>query len=200
MVGLATGELIRHLGQPGVTKNSAAVTPLTPGTSEAPLPWQGPTKMVRAGSVTSSCAAPASEDKDGNELSHQPEMAIDGLPRTAWRCNGDGLGQRLIFTFPRGTTLVGVGLVNGYARTEGKESFYDQYRRITSVRWDLPDGSWFIQNLSDNNPALQTLMIPPTRVPGNVRLTILATSKPGRVGEVTRDAVLVSEVSFFAAR
>ena len=120
---------------------------------------------------------------------------MDDQLETAWRCNGDAVNQRLQFTFAAGSQLVGVGIVNGYAKGAGTASLYDQYRQVVSVRWDLPDGSWFIQNLSENSRVVQQLMIPPTSTDG-IRLTILESTTPGQRGDPGRDAVLLSTVRF----
>ncbi|WP_022911118.1 NADase-type glycan-binding domain-containing protein [Aestuariimicrobium kwangyangense] len=202
-VGLSAGQLIRGDEQrdpasPGVSGSSGGSRPGTPSTSASPVvaPWAGPTAPLKADTVSASCTAPDATDADGRRVTYPAAAVLDDNPDTAWRCNGDGLGQSLTFTFPNGSVLVGVGLQNGYVKTAGKDQLYDQYRKVTRVRWTMADGSWFVQSLSDNNPSVQQVLIPPTTLTGRVTLTIEASTRPGRVGEATRDAVLLSSVSF----
>lgn len=196
LVGLSAGQLIqRATTSPPPISQSAATSSARPST--VPQPYRGATVPLAATSVTATCTAPDGQDAQGEPVSYGPGNVVDGSPTSAWRCNGDGVGQRLIFTFKRGQTIVGVGLVNGYTKADRPtSSLYDQYRRISSVRWDLPSGAWFIQNLSEGDVGMQRLMIPPVSVDGVVRLTILTSSEPGLREERTRDAVLISEVEF----
>ena len=197
VAGLAGGALIRR-ALDGRPVPSAVTTP--PATSSvngtAMQPWNGDTAVLVATSASAQCTAPAGVDGSGQYVTYDPANTLDDQLATAWRCNGDAVNQTLVFTFPAGSQLVGVGIVNGYAKAAGTASLYDQYRRVVSVRWDLPDGSWFSQNLSENSRSVQQLMIPPVPT-GEVRLTILASTPPGQRGDPSRDAVLLSTVRFF---
>ena len=57
------------------------------------------------------CQAPQSADDAGNPVYYVPEQMLDGEMSTAWRCNGNGIGQVVTFEFPTGTTIVEVGRV-----------------------------------------------------------------------------------------
>jgi hypothetical protein len=121
---------------------------------------------------------------------------FDAKPNTAWRCNGNGIGQVIIFTLPDKTTINKVGLVNGYAKVDPASGAkrYGEYRRITEVTWSFANGSTFEQSLQDGVTKLQKLGIPPQ--PGDtVTLTINASSTPGSTAR-GRNAVLISEVTF----
>ena len=68
---------------------------------------------------------------------------LDGKASTAWRCDGNGVGHVLTFSFPAGTKISKVGLVNGYTKTDpssGAER-YGEYRRITRVTCSWPTTS-----------------------------------------------------------
>lgn len=195
VIGLAAGGLVRSLRSTPSIPASPSPTP-APTQSPVALPWAGQTAPLLASGVRATCTAPDALDADGNLVTYDVAQVLDDRPETAWRCNGEGTEQRLTFTFPAGSVLVGVGLVNGYAKARGTTSLYDQFRRISSVTWRLPDGSWFVQNLNDNDPGLQQLMVPPTLVEGQVTMTITASSAPGQPDDPTRNAVLVSQVSF----
>ena len=54
------------------------------------------------------CQAPQTTDGAGQPVT-VPEQMSDGRMNTAWRCNGDGVGQVVTFEFPAGTSIVEVG-------------------------------------------------------------------------------------------
>ena len=127
------------------------------------------------------CQASQSADDAGNPVYYVPEQMLDGEMNTAWRCNGNGVGQVVTFEFPTGTTIVEVGLVNGY-------------RRITKATWTFANGTSFQQSLEDGVKTMQKLSIPSQ--PGEqVTLTIEASTGPGSNAR-GRDAVVISEVAF----
>ncbi|MGJ6979926.1 NADase-type glycan-binding domain-containing protein [Aestuariimicrobium soli] len=205
VVGLAAGQVLRDRTRgsqvstpPASTAGSPSgpsATSATPTSSVVP-PWSGATKALVPATTAASCTAPNATDIEGKPVTYPATNVTDNEPATAWRCDGDGLGQSLTFTFAPGSVLVGVGVQNGYVKTSGKAQLYDEYRKVTRVRWTLADGSWFTQSLSDNNTSVQQVLIPPTQVTGPVTLTIEASTQPGKTGEATRDAVLLSTVAF----
>jgi hypothetical protein len=146
--------------------------------------------------VNVGCQAPQSTDGVGDVVVYVPEQMSDGKMNTAWRCNGNGVGQVVTFGFPTGTTIAEVGLVNGYAKVDPGSGVrrYHEYRRITTVTWTFANGTAFQQSLNDGVETIQKLSIPPQ--PGDqVTLTIEATTEPGSTAR-GRDAVLISEVVF----
>jgi hypothetical protein len=142
------------------------------------------------------CQASQTTDDAGNPVYYVPEQMFDGKMSTAWRCNGNGIGQVVTFEFPTGTTIVEVGLVNGYAKVDpasGAER-YSEYRRITKATWTFANGASFQQSLEDGVKGVQRLSVPSQ--PGDqVTLTIEASTGPGSNAR-GRDAVLISEVLF----
>ena len=89
--------------------------------------------------VNVDCQAPQSTDGAGDVVVYVPEQMSDGRMNTAWRCNGNGVGQVVTFGFPAGTTIAEVGLVNGYAKVDpgiGAQR-YGEYRRITTGDLDI---------------------------------------------------------------
>jgi hypothetical protein len=142
------------------------------------------------------CQASQTTDDAGNPVYYVPEQMFDGKMSTAWRCNGNGIGQVVTYEFPTGTTIVEVGLVNGYAKVDpasGAER-YGEYRRITKATWTFANGASFQQSLEDGVKAVQRLSVPSQ--PGDqVTLTIESSTGPGSNAR-GRDAVLISEVLF----
>jgi hypothetical protein len=159
-------------------------------------PSSGQVASASPTQVKVGCQAPQTTDDAGNPVFYVPEQMFDGKMNTAWRCNGNGIGQVVTFEFPTGTTIVEVGLVNGYAKVDPASGArrYAEYRRITKATWTFPNGTSFQQSLEDGVRTAQRLSIPSQ--PGDeVTLTIEASSGPGSNAR-GRDAVLISEVVF----
>ena len=180
-------------------RSDSRATASGPGESAAPV---SPGSQASTGkSVTPTqakvgCQAPQTTDDAGNPVYYAPGQMFDAKPNTAWRCNGNGIGQVIIFTLPDKTTINKVGLVNGYAKVDPASGAkrYGEYRRITEVTWTFANGSTFEQSLQDGVTTLQKLGIPPQ--PGDtVTLTINASSRPGSTAR-GRNAVLISEITF----
>jgi len=168
-----------------------SAAPASPGGSQASTG-----KSVTPTQAKVGCQAPQTTDDAGNPVYYAPGQMFDAKPNTAWRCNGNGIGQVIIFTLPDKTTINKVGLVNGYAKVDPASGAkrYGEYRRITEVTWTFANGSTFEQSLQDGVTTLQKLGIPPQ--PGDtVTLTINASSTPGSTAR-GRNAVLISEVTF----
>jgi hypothetical protein len=152
--------------------------------------------LLTPAQVKVGCQAPQTTDGAGNPVTYVPEQMYDGRANTAWRCNGDGVGQVVTFEFPAGATIVEVGLVNGYAKVDPATGVkrYGEYRRITKVTWTFANGTSFQQSLKDGVTTMQKLSIPSQ--PGDhVTLTIEASTEPGSTAR-GRDAVVISEVVF----
>jgi hypothetical protein len=152
--------------------------------------WLTPTQ------VNVGCQAPQSTDGAGDPVVYVPEQMLDGTMNTAWRCNGNGVGQVVTFGFPAGTTIAQIGLVNGYAKVDPASGMqrYSEYRRITQVTWTFANGTSFQQSLNDGAETVQKLSIPP-QSGERVILTIEASTEPGSTAR-GRDAILISEVVF----
>jgi hypothetical protein len=167
-------------------KKAAAPSPSSFGLVEPVTPAQ-----VKVG-----CQAPQTTDGAGDRVYYIPEQMFDGKMSTAWRCNGNGIGQIVTFEFSAGTSIVEVGLVNGYAKVDPANGAkrYGEYRRITKATWTFANGTSFQQSLEDGVGTVQKLSIPSQ--PGNqVTLTIEASTGPGSNAK-GRDSVLISEVAF----
>ena len=159
-------------------------------------PHSGQVVTLTPTQVTVGCQAPQSTDGAGAPVVYVPEQMSDGKMNTAWRCNGNGVGQVVTFGFPAETTVAQVGLVNGYPKIDPASGTqrYDEYRRITKVTWTFANGTSFQQSLHDGVETVQKLSIPP-QSGGHVTLTIEASTEPGSPAK-GRDAVLISEVVF----
>ena len=159
-------------------------------------PHSGQVETLTPTQVTVGCQAPQSTDGAGAPVVYVPEQMSDGKMNTAWRCNGNGVGQVVTFGFPADTTIAQVGLVNGYSKVDPASGTqrYGEYRRITKVTWTFANGTSFQQSLHDGVETVQELSIPP-QSGGQVTITIEASTEPGSTAR-GRDAVLISEVVF----
>jgi hypothetical protein len=115
---------------------------------------------------------------------------IDGDLTTAWRTEGDGIGETLTYRFADDPVYVTrVGLVPGWANVDpvdGTDRFTEN-RRVLRVRWTFDDGRSVVQELSED-PTLQMVGFPPVRS-SSVRVEILETT------DGVRDFTPVSEVA-----
>jgi hypothetical protein len=159
-------------------------------------PHSGQVAMLPPTQITVGCQAPQSTDGAGAPVSYAPEQMFDEKMNTAWRCNGNGVGQVVTFEFPAETTITQVGLVNGYTKVDPASGTqrYGEYRRITEVTWTFANGNSFEQSLHDGVETVQKLSIP-AQSGGPVTLTIETSTEPGSTAR-GRDAVLISEVVF----
>ncbi|MET0694386.1 MAG: hypothetical protein ABWY56_10670 [Propionibacteriaceae bacterium] len=175
--------------------SSASSAPATPPGSE---PYAGGVLPVAASRVVADCQAPPSTDGQGQAVRYDARQLIDGDASTAWRCEGDGDGRAVVFSFPAGSRIAELGLINGYTKTDPKTRVdrYGEYRRILAVKWTFANGSTFTQGLTDDERSPQKLRIP-VQTADQVRLTIVKASQPGGKAK-SRDAVLISEATFAA--
>jgi hypothetical protein len=200
LAGIAVAVLVdrsKRTPDPSIGPVRPAATPAaTPATSPPPAPSSTAAVKPVASGVSADCTAPPATDDAGKPVSYDAGNVLDGDSSTAWRCDGNGDGHTMTFTFPAGTTISTVGLVNGYAKTDPKSGAkrYGEYRRISRVTWTFDDGSSVDQKLADGTQKVQTTSVGPVQTQ-RVTLTIDGSTKPGRSAK-SRNAVLISEVSF----
>jgi hypothetical protein len=181
------------------------VTP-TPTTSAEPRPsptptptpdgsgWSGPVTAVAAESVSAACTSAPSVDAAGARVEYGAANTLDGDPTTAWRCDGQAIGETLRLVLPAGTAVAEVGLIPGYAKTDpasGVDRFTEN-NRITRVRWTFEDGTEVVQELDPADRTVQRLRVPRT-VSGAVVLEILAVERG------SRDRTAISEIEVASA-
>ena len=194
-VGAVAGmALLLHPASRTAASGSAEPT----GQQAAPSAASPPAQVASAKptQVKVGCQAPQTTDDAGNPVYYVPEQMLDGQMNTAWRCNGNGIGEAITFQFPAGTAIVEVGLVNGYAKVDPASGAkrYGEYRRITRATWSFANGTSFQQPLEDRVHTVQKLSIPAQ--PGDqIMLTIEGSTGPGSNAR-GRDAVVISEVAF----
>jgi len=176
---------------PRPAKSGSRSPSSSPSEEPSPRVYRGKTRAAVVEGASASCETAPSVDSAGNPVSYAPAYAFDQDISTAWRCDGDGVGQSITLSLARDTRIAELGLVPGYAKTDSTSGAdrYAENNRITSVRWTLLDGTSMDQDLdgSATNRALQTTRIPVT-TSGSVVLEVLA-STPG-----PRDTIAVSDI------
>ena len=167
--------------------------------SGAPIPAPDPADVVDlAGSTRADvpAVAPPGRDTNNKPVRYGPGNLFDAKPRTAWRMPGDGAGTTLTFTLDRSVVLTEVGLINGYAKIDGPDNWYQANRRIRAVQWEFDDGTRVTQTLTEKR-SLQALSIDPVET-SRVRLHLLAVSQPA-TGDKGRNYTAISEISLRGA-
>jgi hypothetical protein len=108
----------------------------------APGGSQGsPPVLIREGvQVIASDTAPSSTDAAGNVVTYVPANVIDGDVGTAWRTPGDGRGESVTLIFDNPISVVRIGLIPGYAKTDPQTGVnrFRQNRIIESVEYRVP--------------------------------------------------------------
>lgn len=158
---------------------------------------RGPVEPVAVTSIAATCTLAPGVDAAGRTVDYVAGNATDGDLTTAWRCEGDATGERIVLRLPKGTEVAAVGLVPGYAKTDAASGAdrYAENNRITRVRWIFADGV-SIEQRFDPAPGrreLQVLRIPPTAT-DRVVLEILAVQKG------SRGATAISEIRLSVPR
>lgn len=146
-----------------IGEDGATSTPESPGAKK----YAGRTTTATIGGASATCESPRGVDSAGNQVRYAPSNVYDQDMTTAWRCAGDGSGQRLTIDLA-GTTKIGeVGLIPGYAKTDARSGVdrYAENNRLTRVRWVFDDGTSVDQTLdpSSSNRAVQSIRIPATK-------------------------------------
>lgn len=157
-----------------------------PGATDKPDragPYQGPVTPVAIGGAEASCTSEDGVDAAGNSTSYDVSNVHDGKRPTAWRCDGNGVGETVTLQLPGKTTIGEVGMVAGYAKTDAQDGSdrYAENNRITRVRWTFDDGTSITQDLdgSAQNRSMQTTRIPPTSA-SSVTIEILESTRGPR--------------------
>jgi hypothetical protein len=145
-------------------------------------------------SVRATCQAPPGVDSAGSTITYEPELTLDALDATAWRCPGSAVGHQLVFDFGRTVTVTSLGLVPGYAKVDpvdGTDRFQEN-RTVTAVTWRFDDGTTQRQTIAAPAPTMTTVE-PAAGV--ETRTVVLEIAGTGNSGAI-RDFTAISEVRF----
>lgn len=153
---------------------------------------QDPVDVSRLAEATAPATAAPSRDVRGNAVRYDAANMLDGQPDTAWRMPGDGTGSEVVLRLDEPTTIVAVGLVNGYAKVEPGYDGYPANRRVTAVEWVFDDGTVVPQTLAEDRD-LQGIEVDAVTT-STVTLRIVAVTEPA-LGPAGRDYTAISEVA-----
>ena len=154
-------------------------------------PYGGQTEGAAVASASASCESAPGVDAAGNKVSYAPENVYDGDMSTAWRCDGNGVGDKLTIELGDSIKVGQVGLIPGYAKLDPRtgENRYKENNRITKVRWTFSDGTVVEQSFdpSPSKRSMQNKRIPVVKA-NRVVVEVLS-SEQG-----PRNTIAVSEV------
>ena len=154
------------ISEDGATSTPESPTP-KPSKKVQAKKYAGDTDSAAIGGASGTCEAAPGVDSAGNQVSYAPSNVYDQDLTTAWRCDGDGAGQKLSVDLADVTKIGEVGLIPGYAKTDARSGVdrYAENNRITKVRWVFDDGTSVVQSFdaSPTNRAMQSMRIPATK-------------------------------------
>lgn len=157
---------------------TTSTAPTTTTTTTTTIP---PVRDLALVNLSASGTAPDGFDVGGAVITYGVGNTVDGDPATAWRVEGDGIGQTITFQFADGPVVITeVGLIPGYAKVDpvdGTNRFFEN-RRIRQVEWAF-DGAVTQDQAFGEDATVQFTMISsvPTR---RVTLTIRETTSGDR--------------------
>lgn len=165
----------------------------SPSTAEPDPTSAAPTVAA----VSASCTTPPGQDAGGVTSTYGPSMAVDGLTDTAWRCDGDGIGETFEIQLEEPAMISRIGIVPGYAKTDLVDGTdrYAQNRRISSVRVEFDD-STTVGDLDPDPTArgIQDITVSPVSTT-RILLTILRSTPGVTVGDLEPlDKIAISEI------
>ena len=135
--------------------------------ASSPASSSGATDLARGTAAGASCQAADAFDAGGNKVRYDPGNVYDEDMTTAWRCDGDGSGEKLTIDLADPTKIGEVGLIPGYAKTDPRSGVdrYAENDRIRKVRWVFDDGTAVEQTFdtSAKNRSMQSMRIPVTK-------------------------------------
>ncbi|MGH3902310.1 MAG: NADase-type glycan-binding domain-containing protein [Pseudonocardiaceae bacterium] len=198
--GVATWVVLNHGTDPSAAPGPPpdqfrdAASPLT---ENDPSPTAS--ALLGTASASASCMSAPGHDVNKTPFTYEPEKAIDNLPDTAWRCDGDGVGEWLKISFQNRAILTSIGIVPGYAKTDPSDRTdrYAQNRRISAVSYTFDDGSTVTQSLNTDalDRSTQTVSLPNVAT-SQVTITIRSSvSGEATGGQEPFDRVAISDIA-----
>ena len=166
-------------------QSNGAPPPVAVSTAEALSAFTDDAVAVQVSTASGMCQVGGAQDAVG--------ALIDGDPSTSWRCPGDGVGDKIDFGFATPVSLVGLRLLNGNA---AGSSGGPGERRIVSLKWTFPDGSFFVHGLAAGSRGVQEVRFPKVETSA-ISLEVLA-SAPATSGEPDSYSVSISSLEFLA--
>ncbi len=153
----------------------------------------GPVDWIFPYDIYVSDVAPDGIDSAGNPISYSPWNVADGDTTTAWRVEGDGIGDWIEIGTGVPALISEIQVIPGYAKVDpydGTDRFW-QNRRVLKARLEFADGSSVDVTFRDD-PNFQTITLPQPIQSSYVLFTILETTPVPPNGG--RDFTPISEI------
>ena len=147
-------------------------------------------------SAKATCTSSPSEDATGTRFSYEAKYAIDSDKTTAWRCDGDGVGQSITVVLAQDTEISAIAIIPGYAKTDpaNNSDRYAQNRRISKVRYSFDRGSSVTQDLDTSPSERDPQEVDITRTARTITVTILGSAPPSSMNGEPRNKVAISDI------
>jgi serine/threonine protein kinase, bacterial len=175
----------------------ADVTPAIDSGSDSPTPPanNGPNVVLRPSRISASSAAEPGVDAQGNQITYDPQNAVDGRPDTTWRVAGDGAGQWLQLDFATEISVASIGMIPGYDKIDPTDNTdrFAQNRVVKVVRFEFSDGSTARASFAQIR-TMQFVPLPQSVRTRSIRIVIEETFPPPPVEQGGRDFTPISEV------
>lgn len=162
---------------------AVTATPLSLPTAAPPIPTvapalSGPVVLLNPLRISASAAAENSSDAQGNVTSFAAPNVGDGQLDTAWRVDGDGVGQWVELEFAGPVEIREVRIVPGYAKIDPRDGTdrFLQNRRVSRVRLEFSDGTFVEAELADSR-AYQQILVDAARTTW-LRVVVLESRPP----------------------
>ncbi len=188
------------LSPPPSSETTVAPTTTTTAPTTTTTPPTTTTEVVvdpaAAGPLTFSAATASSTaadgvDLSGNAVTYAVANTFDGDPETAWRTDGDGIGETITLEIAGGPVYVTeVGLIPGYAKVDpvdGTDRFTEN-RRVEAAEWAFDGAITQGQAFDVDNRNLQSIPVDGV-LTSRIVLTIMDTTDDGG-----RDFTAISEI------
>ncbi len=194
------GEEAEDLSPPPSSETTVAPTTTTTPPTTTTTPPTTTTEFVvdpsaavplTYSSATASSTAADGVDLSGNPVTYAVGNIVDGDPETAWRTDGDGIGETITLQIAGGPVWVTeVGLIPGYAKVDpvdGTDRFVEN-RRVESAEWAFDGAITQGQAFDVNDRNLQSIPVEPV-LTSRITITIMDTTDDGG-----RDFTPISEI------
>jgi hypothetical protein len=128
--------------------------------------WDGKITGIEDIRAKAGCTSDPGLDASGKQVEYDVQNVVDGAADTTWRCDGRGIGKRIVLRLEEEEPIGEVGLIPGYAKTDeqSKADRYAENNRITRVHWTVGDTE-VVQRMSGSprDRTLRAVRIPRTR-------------------------------------
>lgn len=155
--------------------------------------------VLQPAKVEATCQSASGNDSGMAPTSYEPARAVDGDPSTAWRCDGNAVGQWMTLTFDGKVHIDSIRIIPGYAKTDPSDGIdrFAQNRKISRVRYQFDDSMVDVSLPNSASPVPTDVNVDTTKVLVVILETRVGTSvlDHGGVMRPPSDKSPISEVT-----